>query len=553
MNYEELHHVGGTFGADGIGELIERAEAICIWERQRIELANEPQLVALKAQYNALLEEEKELKSRLARTAQVPGINVRKRRIAINWIVATVLIVSGFVLSLLTLEPFRLGLKGVVYSIGIAFVVPFLVERMLDHFPSTTLKRVLVAFACLVGLSSMVLLAAVRGNLLGEQVKQDQASSAVIEGEESQQNPKQNTFYEDTVPLLQLVMALLALTMEIGAGIAILEADRMSESVDGEYEMLKDRLREAQRNLGGLAEAILTFQNEAPMFVAKFWRDFYWSLLKGAIKNAARRFAMPSMALLIMIWLPGQVAAQNLNLVVAVDLSKSVDERGSDGKTAFAKNIAAIGHLLQSIPSGTHVTIIGITENSFSNPYLILRANLGSDEGYFGEKLARGRREIVRAWKARSLRLEPSCKHTDIFGALFLASELFSEDSSPSKRVLVIYSDMKQDTPEFELRSSAKFSTAQELNIVERKKFVAKLSGVQVYLSGANAPQDRFIVARQIQEFWKQYFAKAGANLRSYSAISELPTSMLPDLRAHDNPLPHFFKCSIRGLRCFPQ
>ncbi len=234
---------GEALGTEGIDHLTKRAEAICLWERTRIELANEPALAAKRAAYGAALDEERGLKARLARTAPLPDGKSRRRRIAMCWIVATILVVSGFVLSLLTLEPYRLGLKAAFYCLGIAVVVPFLVEKALDVFASETLRNVMVAVSCLAGLASLIFLATIRGNLLAEQVRQQDSASAVIEGEEPQDTAPQNTFYGDTVPLLQLVMALLAFTMEIGAGIAVHEAERMSEAADGEYESLQRELR----------------------------------------------------------------------------------------------------------------------------------------------------------------------------------------------------------------------------------------------------------------------------------------------------------------------
>jgi len=59
------------------------------------------------------------------------------------------------------------------------------------------------------------------------------------------------------------------------------------------------------------------------------------------LKNAAKRFVLPTLAILIMICPQAWGAPQGLDLVVAVDLSRSVDQRGPDGQAAFAKNIAA--------------------------------------------------------------------------------------------------------------------------------------------------------------------------------------------------------------------
>jgi hypothetical protein len=404
MEYQEMQSVTGSqFGADGVDELVERAEAVCRWEQQRIDLTNEAPLVAKKAEYTVSLEEERELRALLARTPRPLNNKSRSRRIATKWIIAAVLIVSGFILSLLTLEPFRFGIKGALYCLGVALVVPFLVERMLSYFASELFKKIVITLACFAGLTSLVLLADIRGHLFAEQLRQDD-SPAVIEGDELQKSAAPSTFYQDAVPLLRLVMALLALTMEIGAGVAVLEAEQLSDAVDGEYEGLVAKLSAVRARLATLAQEIVKLQNEAPIFGARFWRDFYWALLRGTVKNAAKRFVLSGLVLLIMIcpraW---SAPTQELELVVVVDLSKSVAQKSPDGQTEFTKNLAAVTVLLGRLPPGTHVTVLGITENSFQQPYVILKASLNTDAGYFGalRPIGSGRKTKRHSWSAR--------------------------------------------------------------------------------------------------------------------------------------------------------
>jgi len=59
----------------------------------------------------------------------------------------------------------------------------------------------------------------------------------------NQNNIAEHSFYDDTVPVLQLVMEFLAVAMEMGAGLATHEAAMMSRSLDGEYGSLRRELR----------------------------------------------------------------------------------------------------------------------------------------------------------------------------------------------------------------------------------------------------------------------------------------------------------------------
>jgi hypothetical protein len=180
----------------------------------------------------------------------------------------------------------------------------------------------------------------------------------------------------------------------------------------------------------------------------------------------------------------GLRAQQSTELVIALDLSPSVDIKGQNGRTNFQKNVVAVGQMLAEINPGTHVTVLGITDNSFGQPCVLLSAQLGNDAGYFGEKITGGRKQLTAAWEQKSRALTASCNKTDVFGVLLVADQLFRVAPTDHKKVLVIFSDMRQDTKEFAI--------------------------------GHHAIPD---------EFWTGYFAATGAVLRQYSifqALSEL-------------------------------
>ncbi len=88
-----------------------------------------------------------------------------------------------------------------------------------------------------------------------------------------------------------------------------------------------------------------------------------------------------------------------------------------------------------ALPAGAKVTVVGITEDSFAAPYIILTAQLTGDEGYFKERLASGHAALMHAWQERSARLAPSCPETDILGALFVASGVFQESGGDHRQV----------------------------------------------------------------------------------------------------------------------
>ena len=171
------------------------------------------------------------------------------------------------------------------------------------------------------------------------------------------------------------------------------------------------------------------------------------------------------------------------------------------------------------------MTVIGIIGNSFGQPYILLKAKLGTNEGYFGEKLVHGRQELVRTWKTRSGRLEPKAKQTDILGALVLAGDLFGERTD-SEKLLLIYSDMKQASAYLNLERINGFQRSAMIGRAKQRQLVADLNGVEVYVLGANSIADRVSESRQRQEFWQDYFKNAHACLKIYSALRETPEAI---------------------------
>jgi hypothetical protein len=111
-----------------------------------------------------------------------------------------------------------------------------------------------------------------------------------------------------------------------------------------------------------------------------------------------------------------------LALVMAVNLginerpSASVSAAGPDAKSEFEKNLTAVSRLVEALPAGAHVTILSITEESFSEPCILLSAELIPDTGYFQERLAKDRGQISQAWQKRMTELAPRSQKTDLVG-----------------------------------------------------------------------------------------------------------------------------------------
>ena len=158
------------------------------------------------------------------------------------------------------------------------------------------------------------------------------------------------------------------------------------------------------------------------------------------------------------------VTTDHLNVVVLVDLSVSIDTKDQDGKTEFQKNIDGVTRVLASLPAGSRVCIFGITNDSFGRPYPLLTAHLPDDEGYFKERLARGRAEVIRAWRERAAQLQPQFTQTDLLGAMFIASQSFEQAPPTARKLLIVFSDMRQSTAELDFERTAVSNTDTLIN-----------------------------------------------------------------------------------------
>ncbi len=518
---ENTQEIGRQLGVEGVENAVGNGERFAEYERQRIELTNRAPIIALQANIALLRERELELKEKLRHTPPPGDLRARRRKALYYWAVTAVLTVAGFFFSLLAFDPYRLGWKSCLYCIGIAIVTPFCIEKFLDTWAEAKLVKTLATVAFVAAIASLTLLAVIRGDVLSQQVKE--TSQVIVSSDDQPAAEPPNTFYDTTLILLRVVMALLAVAMELGAGLALHDARRLGQESGEDPETLAAELAEAHRQMvSGLSE-LTALENEAAVFVARFWRDFYRSMLTHTARNARGKLLAIAVALGCALLAPHRAfAADRLNLVVMVDLTQSVAVKAHDGKTESEKNLQAVTRLLAQVPAGSHVTVLGITDNSFAQPYVLLSADVGGDAGYFREKLASARQQLVRVWQRRVDHLQLGFSHTDILGALLLADQLFHERASGWRDVLVIFSDMRQDTADLDLETPAKFDAKGALDRTEKNGLISRLGSVEVYVLGVDNAGKPIAYWDLLREYWLDYFAKAGSHVQSYSVLREV-------------------------------
>jgi len=516
--YETNDEIGTELGYHAVEQIAARAEDYSESERERIALANEARINALRFEGEHLAARERALAERL-RNAEQARAAIRERSSQLYyWAVGAILVVAAFLFAMIALRPYRLGVVGDLYCFGIALVTPFAAEESLRAWKSEKLLRAVISAVFIAALAGGMLLAAIRGNLLSRQL-QEPTSAVVIEGESSPTHP-QPSFYDSTHTSLEWLMLFLALAIDLGAGVAIHRALLAGTKEGEDPKSISEELAAVRERLGAVVYELTALTNGPSVFVATFWRDFYRAMLTRTARKAIAKGLTLSFCLLL---LGHQVLSAQTSEVVALDLSTSEGAKGRDAQTQFEKNVKGIGRLLASVEPDTRITVIGITEASFAEPYILLLAETSPDPGYFGERLAAAHRELVRAWAKRASGLAPTARGTDILGALRLASELFGGESGKSKRILVLYSDMRHVTHDLNLETPHRFSIDQTIRGLTERGLIADLSGVRVTVSGANADKQRVADWERIRTFWFAYFEKTGATINEYSVLADAP------------------------------
>jgi hypothetical protein len=520
MNPHEMDNLGSQLGNAAVEHIAQRAEDYSERERQRIELVNEARINALRIEGAHLTWCAHRLEKRL-RDAELAGNARRDRRKEwYYWTVAGILSLAAFFFSIIALQPYRLGWTGYLYCLGIALATPFAVGEFLHTWRDERFLKAIVAVVFLAALIGGALLAAVRGDLLAASVVPE-GPAAVIEGDSAAPLAQDNTFYTSTHGLLRLLMLFLAVAIDLGAGVAVHRALVIRAAAGESAEALAEELAEVRMQLAGVVAEITALRNAPAIFIAGFWRDFYRAILTQATRKAATKWA--SISLCLLACAAAQLSAQTrVNLVIAIDLSTSEAVKTQDGVTQPGMNIKGVDSLLGSVEANSRIAVIGITRDSLSSPYIVLKAETSADPGYFGERLAAARRQIRRAWHERAEHLTATAQGTDILGAIRFANELFGTGPPDSRKILVLYSDMRHVTRDLNLETPRMMAVTTMLT-VQQKKLVANLAGVTVYIVGANADERRIADWESLKTFWVAYFQKASATFGGYSMLCDPP------------------------------
>jgi len=209
-------------------------------------------------------------------------------------------------------------------------------------------------------------------------------------------------------------------------------------------------------------------------------------------------------------------------IIIFLDFSGSIK---TDERALFKREIES--QILPSLSAGDRLLMAPIHDKTLTEFRPLVQAILPAKPEFSvwrDNVLTYNRR--VREVEARVLDLKAKVKtevadvlgrryaspYTDIFSSLLIAQKLFHEETR--RKVLVLMSDMIEDTPEYNFEKIAWSPSAVEKLLVEleAKALIPKLLGVCVYVSGASAKSAA--LAEDIARFWEGYFRRSGADMQ---------------------------------------
>jgi hypothetical protein len=100
-------------------------------------------------------------------------------------------------------------------------------------------------------------------------------------------------------------------------------------------------------------------------------------------------------------------------------------------------------------------------------------------------------------------------RNTDILGTLVRAAD-YSRPASNTRRILLLLSDMINDTPDVTMTTREAIPTDDWIKHLSAEGRIPELRGVCVMVSGADVSTAR---GAAIRSFWEKYFQAAGAHL----------------------------------------
>jgi hypothetical protein len=514
--------VAFELGNAAVNRAVDHLELVCGVEKRRREEANAPEIKGLGAELALRTEERDELSDQIRRTPRQVPLRPQSRL----WYVAIALLlgVAGFSFAHLALAPFGLGWETWLYSLAVATVCAVATDEVLEQCGREKLVTGAAAVSFMAGLGGLFMMALVRGDILLLYLKNAMSAGAPDAAPLGGMDAVR--FYEAAAGKLRLFFALLGVAMELSTGLAIYKARRIGPRLPDALAALEKRLRLVEMEMITLLHRIEFLKREPDIFENQFTRDFYLGLIQGAARRTSKHLGPLLGAFLCVALFAPALRAERLDAVIGLDLSLTSAVKNYDGSLEHAKNVESAARLIEGLPAGARVRIVGITDQSFSRPLVLLSGEIPEDRGplAFIDRTLVARRRLAQGTRDLGRTAPPKYAQTDVIGFLAVAADLLHAEPL-GRKVLVIFSDMRHSAPPPDIESPRLVPVAAALLAVEARHQIADLRTVDVYVYGVHAAEKDIPYWQSLRAFWERYFREAGAALKSFSMMRDVPDS----------------------------
>ena len=466
---------------------------------------------------------------------------VARRSLSVGVMGSVVLLIcmaGEFVISHWTIEAFGLAIWE-SYLLAAAIVllsveaVDFYLGALRKKYPALEANYFLI-FGCIGFVLLLILiyfLADIRGALY-------ETTSTIASSDSLEETVRSAEKFhgKDAKEFVWLMMSLTALLVIVGGAIFHDLKHRVPFSVA--CLRAHGRLRDCEGQMNSAAEEMALLNAQVAQFEADFDTGLAEEIQRRQAQNAERahqgaakeKLPVGSMlgrlgplivsplilalcAFVILLLWRGQ--ARGSENILFLDCSGSVGVKDYSGTNMeFTENKAAVEHFIRNrLSPGDLIKVFAITERSFERPYVLIHDRVSPQKGSFGEGLAKEKLRLLKQWQG--LKLEPTAKATDIFGAVGLAAIHFSQGSE--EKNLIFFSDMRQCTAALDFESPSRLKPESIALEVAQKGLVYKVPGVRVHCLGVHSAGKTPAYWQDLKAFWTLYFERAGAKLLTFS------------------------------------
>jgi hypothetical protein len=195
-------------------------------------------------------------------------------------------------------------------------------------------------------------------------------------------------------------------------------------------------------------------------------------------------------------------------ILVFVDMSGSTNlARTTVYKECFDK-------IYENLRQGDRITVGMITGRSFIDFKPVVDVEIPTKSLWVNriqfERSVTETKEKIRGEVEGLLSQKNGTSRTEILNSLNIAETILHKEKR--EKILVLFSDMIQDSKEYDF-SSTKITNDYIDKVITyrlKKNLIPNLAGVRVYVAGASGSDSHKY--RSIERFWARYFEKAGAD-----------------------------------------